>query len=56
MTADGLRPATELAQNYAAMVASLTVDAWARPGRCAGWSVQDLVEYAGRVLDRIDIV
>jgi uncharacterized protein (TIGR03083 family) len=47
MTAEGLRAATELATSYAEVVASLTPDEWARPSRCAGWSVQDLVAHTG---------
>ena len=47
MTAQGLHAATELAERYAGVVASLTPDEWARPSRCAGWSVQDLVAHTG---------
>src|SRR3954449_4492085 len=47
MTADGLRAATELAKTYAEVVTSLAPDEWARPSRCAGWSVQDLVAHTG---------
>jgi uncharacterized protein (TIGR03083 family) len=47
MTAQGLKAATVLAGNYAEVVASLTPDEWARPSRCAGWSVQDLVAHTG---------
>jgi uncharacterized protein (TIGR03083 family) len=47
MTANGLKAATELAGRYAEVVASLTPDEWARPSRCAGWSVQDLVAHTG---------
>ena len=39
--------ATELANGYAEVVASLTPDEWARPSRCAGWTVQDLVAHTG---------
>jgi uncharacterized protein (TIGR03083 family) len=47
MTAIGLRAAEQLAESYAEVVASLTPDEWARPSRCAGWSVQDLVAHTG---------
>jgi uncharacterized protein (TIGR03083 family) len=47
MTATGLRAAEQLADSYAEVVASLTPDEWARPSRCAGWSVQDLVAHTG---------
>src|SRR3954469_9778376 len=47
MTAEGIRSATELAGHYAEVVRTLTPDEWARPSRCAGWSVQDLVAHTG---------
>jgi uncharacterized protein (TIGR03083 family) len=47
MTAEGLRAASALAEHYAEVVAGLTPDEWARPSRCAGWSVQDLVAHTG---------
>src|SRR3954453_21130951 len=47
MTAEGLTSATELAGRYAEVVRSLTPDKWARPSRCSGWSVQDLVAHTG---------
>jgi uncharacterized protein (TIGR03083 family) len=47
MTAEGIKSATELAGRYAEVVGSLTPDEWARPSRCAGWSVQDLVAHTG---------
>src|SRR5215212_1802404 len=47
MTAEGLRAATELAESYAEVVAGLSPDGWARPSRCGGWSVQDLVAHTG---------
>jgi uncharacterized protein (TIGR03083 family) len=47
MTATGLRAAEQLADSYAEVVASLTPDEWARPSRCAGWTVQDLVAHTG---------
>jgi uncharacterized protein (TIGR03083 family) len=47
MTANGLKATTALAGSYAEVVASLTPDEWARPSRCAGWSVQDLVAHTG---------
>jgi uncharacterized protein (TIGR03083 family) len=47
MTAEGIKSATELAGCYAEVVGSLTPDEWARPSRCAGWSVQDLVAHTG---------
>jgi len=47
MTAGGLRAASALAEHYAEVVAGLTPDEWARPSRCAGWSVQDLVAHTG---------
>src|SRR3954468_20966321 len=47
MTAEGIKSATELAGRYAEGVGTLTPDEWARPSRCAGWSVQDLVAHTG---------
>jgi uncharacterized protein (TIGR03083 family) len=47
MTAEGLRAARVLADRYAEVVADLGPDDWARPSRCAGWSVQDLVAHTG---------
>ena len=47
MTPQGITSATELAGRYAEVVGSLTPDEWARPSRCAGWSVQDLVAHTG---------
>ena len=47
MTAAGLRAARELGATYAEVVASLAPEDWARPSRCAGWSVQDLVAHTG---------
>jgi uncharacterized protein (TIGR03083 family) len=45
MTAEGLQAARGLGERYADVVSSLTPDDWARPSRCAGWSVQDLVAH-----------
>jgi uncharacterized protein (TIGR03083 family) len=47
MTAEGMRAAEELAERYAEVVASLVPDEWARPSRCTGWTVQDLVAHTG---------
>jgi uncharacterized protein (TIGR03083 family) len=47
VTVAGLHAAEELAGRYAEVVAGLTPEEWARPSRCAGWSVQDLVAHTG---------
>jgi uncharacterized protein (TIGR03083 family) len=47
MSVEGLHAAKELGDQYAEVVASLGSDEWARPSRCAGWSVQDLVAHTG---------
>jgi uncharacterized protein (TIGR03083 family) len=44
---DGLSAAEALTQRYLESVSSLTPEEWARPSRCAGWSVQDLVAHTG---------
>jgi len=45
MTTQGLDAARELGARYAEVVLSLGPDDWARPSRCGGWSVQDLVAH-----------
>ena len=47
MTAEGLQAARILADRYAEVVTGLEAEDWARPSRCAGWSVQDLVAHTG---------
>ena len=47
MTAEGLQAARVLADRYAEVVSDLGPDDWARPSRCPGWSVQDLVAHTG---------
>jgi uncharacterized protein (TIGR03083 family) len=47
MTAEGLHATRQLATTYAEVVTGLGPDDWARPSRCSGWSVQDLVAHTG---------
>lgn len=47
MSQQGLEASRLLAQQYADVVAALGPQEWARPSRCAGWRVQDLVAHTG---------
>jgi uncharacterized protein (TIGR03083 family) len=47
MSAEGLHAVRLLGKRYADVVASLSPEEWARPSRCAGWTVQDLVAHTG---------
>lgn len=47
MTAEGFEAARILADRYAEVVTDLGPDEWARPSRCPGWSVKDLVAHTG---------
>jgi len=47
MSQAGLDATVALAEEYTAIIRSLTPPEWAAPSRCAGWRVQDLVAHTG---------